>query len=62
MARRTKQIVWHKRQQKFISSTLLKPHAAESPSPQDHAGSPSLSRREAFAQDLMAKIRKAVRG
>ncbi len=62
MARRGKQILWHKKQQKFISPTLLKPHhaAASEPDPSP-AGTTASEKKKAFVQDLVKKIRAAVR-
>jgi len=62
MARRTKQTVWHKKTQKFISPTLLKPHHSEpSSEPAKILTSNQVDRRKVFAKRLVAKIRSELR-
>jgi len=66
MARRTKKIVWHKRRQKFLGPSALKPGKVKAlekvavlsaPAPERSMG----ERRQAFIGKTLAKIRQAVR-
>lgn len=56
MGQKKREVVWHKRRSKFISSSLIKPHALS------EGGGPVPApdgKRKAFAQGLLKKIRKA---
>lgn len=58
MAKKSKEIVWHKKTSKFIASSSLKAH-------QSHEGEADLSltqrRQREFAKDLADKIKKAAK-
>ncbi|MDP2653977.1 MAG: hypothetical protein Q8Q08_08100 [Candidatus Omnitrophota bacterium] len=60
MARKGKQVVWHKKKGKMIPSVFLKPHgsaAASAPSPPASAG--QADRRKTFAAKFLKEIKRA---
>jgi len=62
MAKKKKKVVWHKKREKFLSSSVLRPHgsddkSAKQNSPQDK----KKERMKVFAKDLSSQIKKAVR-
>jgi hypothetical protein len=61
MAKRSKQIVWHKKQQKFISPSVLKPHGSLKDPHEKPMSAAALDRKKVFLQNLTLKIRSAVR-
>lgn len=54
MSSKKKEIVWHKKKEKFIASTLVKKNSVRD------APRINQDRRRSFARDLGAKIKKAV--
>ena len=62
MARKKRQILWHKKSGKFIPSSYLKPHVYEKPSPKS---SPDVDAPEdklkRFAKKFGEQIKKAAR-
>jgi len=64
MARKSKQVVWHKRKGRMISATLLKPHhpVPASKDPEALPAHPSVvEKKKIFARSLLTQIHKAVR-
>lgn len=59
MAKKPKQIVWHKKTGKMLSSSVLKPHGAAVKAGQGSAEDVD-DRRKAFAKKLAEQIKKAV--
>jgi len=58
MARKEKEIVWHKRRAKFLPASIEKVKAV---SGDGDAPPVAVSRRQQFERDLMIKIREAVK-
>lgn len=57
MARKEKEIIWHKKKSKFLPASFEKARAV---SAQERPASAAVSRRKQFADHLLKKIRTAV--
>ncbi|MFP4473324.1 MAG: hypothetical protein ACLFPX_05560 [Candidatus Omnitrophota bacterium] len=60
MAKKKRQIVWHKKRGKFIPPSLLKPKGADHNDPQK-AGQVQESRRADFARKFKDAVKQAVK-
>ncbi len=58
MAKKEKEIVWHKKKAKFLPVSLEYSRRVQADT---EAGSPVITRRQQFADDLSNKIRNAVK-